>query len=70
MIARSSAASSTPTSGARYPPDTTAAGNAAHIQALVDTGIYGAAVEQSRDQEKIASTVAERAIKLTTPVTR
>lgn len=41
-------------------PDTAAAGNAAHIQALVDTGIYGAAVEQSRDQENIANTVAER----------
>lgn len=41
-------------------PDTAAAGNSAHIQALIDTGIYGAALEQSRDQENIANFVAER----------
>ncbi|MFZ2528826.1 MAG: hypothetical protein WAX14_14440 [Rhodococcus sp. (in: high G+C Gram-positive bacteria)] len=41
-------------------PDTAAAGNTAHIQALIDTGIYGAALEQSRDQENIANFVAER----------
>ncbi|MFD6858436.1 hypothetical protein ACFWCF_14000 [Rhodococcus sp. NPDC060090] len=41
-------------------PNTAAAGNTAHIQALIDTGIYNAALEQTRDQENIQNLVAER----------